>query len=319
MQLQEGITADQAIRALDQLVVDLENLRAMGGVPVDIAPDRYLGWVADAGRTLRNLFVDPDAAATLRHTPRYALVRQLETWSPRPLELINSEIEARAARLRELTAQLRSLKALADQPGAIVMPDTHVWLHYSRFDQVDWREIVGTETVQLVLPMPILEELDEKTYARRADLRRRAEKLLAALDPLVDRAPAGPVAVGEGVTLEVLPDGLADRGLPGQDAEILAAARSLQQAAGRPVTIVTGDRSMRVRAKGYGLAVCAMPDRLKKPLSSDTDEDEAADAGRVNSMRSMSGTCSERKRARWRDTHPLSPSQAWTEGGWRRR
>lgn len=135
----------------------------------------------------------------------------------------------------------------------------------------------------------------------------------------MDRAPAGPVAVGEGVTLEVLPDGLADRGLPGQDAEILAAARSLQQAAGRPVTIVTGDRSMRVRAKGYGLAVCAMPDRLKKPLSSDTDEDEAADAGRVNSMRSMSGNCSERKRARWRDTHPLSPSQAWTEGGWRRR
>ena len=114
MQLREGITADQAIRALDQLVVDLENLRAMGGVPVDIAPDRYLGWVADAERQLRNLFVDPDAAATLRHTPRYALVRQLETWSPRPLELINSEIEARAARLRELTAQLRSLKALAD-------------------------------------------------------------------------------------------------------------------------------------------------------------------------------------------------------------
>ena len=43
MQLQKGVTADQAIRALDQLVVDLENLRAMGGVPVDIAPDRYLG------------------------------------------------------------------------------------------------------------------------------------------------------------------------------------------------------------------------------------------------------------------------------------
>jgi hypothetical protein len=42
--------------------------------------------------------------------------------------------------------------------------------------------------------MPILEELDEKTYARRADLRRRAEKLLSALDPLVDKAPAGPVA-----------------------------------------------------------------------------------------------------------------------------
>lgn len=117
----------------------------------------------------------PRHGGNFADTPRYALVRQLETWSPRPLQLINSEIEARAARLRELTAQLRSLKALADQPGAIVMPDTHVWLHYSRFDQVDWREIVGTETVQLVLPMPILEELDEKTYARRADLRRRAE------------------------------------------------------------------------------------------------------------------------------------------------
>jgi hypothetical protein len=80
MRLREGITADQAIRALDQLVVDLENLRAMGGVPVDIARDRYLGWVADAERQLRNLFVDPDAAATLRHTPRYLDFRGFGGW-----------------------------------------------------------------------------------------------------------------------------------------------------------------------------------------------------------------------------------------------
>ncbi len=274
MQLREGITADQAIRALDQLVMDVENLRAMGGVPVEVARDRYLGWVAQAERQLRNLFVDPDMAMALRHTPRYALVRQLETWSPPPAELIDSEIHAQAARLRGLTQQLRSLKALADRPGTIVMPDTHVWLHYQRFDQVDWREIVNAETVRLVLPMRILEELDEKTYTRRADLRRRAEKLLTALDPVLDRAAAGPVAVGPGLTLEVLPDGLAGSGLSGQDAEILAAGRSLQQAAGRPVMVVTGDRSMRVRAKGYGLAVCAMPERFKKPLTSDTDEDE---------------------------------------------
>jgi hypothetical protein len=275
MQLREGITADQAIRALDQLVMDVEGLGVMGGVPVEVARDRYLGWVARAERQLRNLFADPDVAMALRHTPRYALVRQLETWSPRPAELIDSEIQAQAARLRELTEQLRSLKALADRPGTIVMPDTHVWLHYMRFDRVDWREIVNAETVRLVIPMRILEELDEKTYARRADLRRRAEKLLAALDPILDRAAAGPVAVGPGVTLEILPDGLAGSGQSGQDAEILAAGRSLQRAAGRPVAVVTGDRSMRVRAKGYGLAVCGMPERFKKPLTSETDEDEA--------------------------------------------
>jgi hypothetical protein len=279
MQLREGITADQAIRALDQLVMDVENLRGMGGVPVDVTRDGYLGWVAQAERQLRNLLVDPDAAVMLRHTPRYALVRQLETWSPRPAELIDSEIEAQAARLRELSAQLRSLKALADRPGTMVMPDTHVWLHYQRFDQIDWREIVGVERVRLVLPMRILEELDQKTYGRRADLRRRAEKVLAALDLVLDRAAEGPAAVGPGVTLEVLPDSLAGGGQLSQDAEILGAGRSLQQAAARPVTVVTGDRSMRVRAKGYGLAVCAMPERFKKPLTSDTEEDEAPDAG----------------------------------------
>ena len=106
MQLREGFTADQAIRALDQLVMDVENLRAMGGVPVEVARDRYLGWVAQAERQLRNLFVDPDVAA-LRHTPRYALVRQLETWSPRPAELIDSEIHAQAHKIGRASCRER--------------------------------------------------------------------------------------------------------------------------------------------------------------------------------------------------------------------
>lgn len=167
-------------------------------------------------------------------------MRQLETWSPRPHELINSEIEAQAARLRGLVEQLRSVIALADRPGVIAVPDTHVWLHYERFDQVEWREIVGADKVRLVIPLRILEELDEKTYARRADLRRRADKVLAALDPVLDKAADGPVEVRPGVTLEILSDGSAGSG-------------------------------------AYGLAVRQMPERLKKPLTSDTGEDAEHD------------------------------------------
>ncbi len=152
-----------------------------------------------------------------------------------------------------------------------------MWLHYERFDQIEWREIVAADKVRLVIPLRVLEELDEKTYARRADLRRRADKVLATLDPVLDKAADGPLEVRPGVTLEILPDDSAGSGSSGQDGEILAACRFLQQATGRPITIVTGDRTMRLRARAYGLTVRQMPERLKKPLTSDSGEDAYPD------------------------------------------
>jgi predicted ribonuclease YlaK len=100
----------------------------------------------------------------------------------------------------------------------------------------------------------VLEELEAKKYARRDDFRRRAESVLRALDKFLDQAATGPVKVRPGVTLEIPPDlpyllggqRSSDRD---QDGEILADCRFLQQAMGRPVTIVTPDRAMRVRAR----------------------------------------------------------------------
>jgi hypothetical protein len=233
-----------------------------------------------------DLFADHDVAVPL-FSPRYALVRELQTWSSRPAALVGSEIDAQEAWLRGLIEQLYRLMALANRPGAITVPDANVLLHYQRFDQVDWRAVLAAEAkvdgVRLVIPMQVLEELDAKKYARRDDFRRRAESVLRALDKFLDQAATGPVKVRPGVTLEILPElpyllggqRSSDRD---QDGEILADCRFLQQATGRPVTIVTGDRAMRVRARAYGLAVRPMPERYRKPLTSGTDKEDQAEA-----------------------------------------
>jgi PIN domain len=272
MQLREGRTAAEAIEALEQLVYGLENCRAYLNHPADVVRDRYLIWTESAERELRNLFSKPEAPPWL-HSPRYAQVRELQSRSVRAAAFLGTEIDAQAAWLDNLIQQLCKLVALADRPGQIVVPDTNVLLHYQQFDQIDWCRLIGSEAVRLIILVQVVEELDEKKYAGRQDLRRRAGKILKALDKFLDQPTADPIEVRAGVTLEILselPDGPGSQDYD-QDGRILAACQTLQQATSGSVTLVTGDRAMRVRARAHGLAVYQIPDRLLKPLSSDVE------------------------------------------------
>ena len=273
MQLREGRTAAEAIGALERLVHALDNCRAYLNHPANVVRDRYLVWTESAERELRNLFSEPEAPPWL-HSPRYAQVRELQSRSVRAAAFLGTEIDAQAAWLDSLIQQLRTLVALADRPGQIVVPDTNVLLHYQQFEQIDWCDLIGSEAVRLIILVQVVEELDGKKYAGRSDLRRRAGTVLKALDRFLNQATGDPIEVRAGVTLEILSElpggsGSQDRD---QDGRILAACRALQQATSRPVTLVTGDRAMRVRARAHGLAVRQIPDRLLKPLTSDVDD-----------------------------------------------
>src|SRR5205814_6231219 len=48
-------------------------------------------------------------------------------------------------------------------PCAIAVLDTHVLLHYRLFDEVDWPTLVGAKPVRLVVPLRVVEELDERS------------------------------------------------------------------------------------------------------------------------------------------------------------
>jgi predicted ribonuclease YlaK len=69
--------------------------------------------------------------------------------------------------------------------------------------QVDWPAVIATSPVRLVLPVRVIEELDEKRYIARDDLADRARRLLSQLRAQLALSAGGPTFLREAVTIEV--------------------------------------------------------------------------------------------------------------------
>src|SRR5262249_39392866 len=66
----------------------------------------------------------------------------------------------------------------------------------------DWTEVIGTSPVRHAIPLRVIDELDEKKFARRGELADRARTVLAHLERLVGAlGAAAPVPV----PLDLLP------------------------------------------------------------------------------------------------------------------
>jgi predicted ribonuclease YlaK len=116
------------------------------------------------------------------------------------------------------------------------------------------------DEVRLVLPLRVVEELDERKYAGRGDLADRARRLLSALWALLEPTKGAPAALVAGVTIELPVDDGPRRRTLDADEEVLAECSTLA-AVGAPVTLVTGDCGMSLRAAGRGLPVARMPEK----------------------------------------------------------
>jgi predicted ribonuclease YlaK len=115
--------------------------------------------------------------------------------------------------------------------------------------------------LRLMIPLAVVDELDTKKYARRAEFQQRARELLARIDRYVTASPPdGYSTVREGVTVEVLPDEAGHLRVQGNDQEILERCEFLRQVTGYPVTLITGDSGMRINAQNRGIAVFKLSD-----------------------------------------------------------
>ena len=162
-----------------------------------------------------------------------------------------------------------------------VFPDTNVFLHFRRPDEIDWRGLVGSDEVELVIVLPVIRELD-KLKATIA-VRRLRERAAGAVRWLAAMAASeGPTSIRDGVTLSFrrsdpvidfrfhrLREGIVDDEVVGSVLEFKA------EHEGSPVLIVTGDLGMRVLAPGHGLETVAPPEESKLPDEPDPAETEA--------------------------------------------
>ena len=242
------------------------------GQSLQILQNSYLAWVGKAESQLRNVFIDPATWEPL-YGERYWRIRELNQDSPRWMELINHEADLQGAWLEELAGRLKQLSdRLAAAPGQLTVLDTNILLHFMPPEQVDWLTLVGVPEVRLVLPLRVVEEIDEKKYTARDDLADRARRLLSQLRAQLAPSAGSPTALRPGVTIEVpIDDGPRRRTLDA-DQEILEACRELQFG-GQAVVLVTDDTGMILRADAQGLRVVAMPEdylrRKPKPKSED--------------------------------------------------
>jgi predicted ribonuclease YlaK len=144
-----------------------------------------------------------------------------------------------------------------------VVLDTNVLLHYQPPWQVDWTAVLGSAgPVRLVLPLRVIEELDERKYRDREKIAQRARDLLSELWKVLSPSKGGPAPLGgkPGITVEVFLDDEPRRHTLDADAEILEECRTLK-AVGCPVSLVTADTGLSIRASALGIAVVPMPDK----------------------------------------------------------
>lgn len=230
----------------------------------------YLLWVQTATATLRNTFDDPSVWSGL-HSEYFWRIRDLTAEQPRAFELIAEEAERQGDRIEVLRARVLAFAEFAaSHAGCLAVLDTHVLLHFLPVDQVDWRAVVGQPSVHLILPLRVVEEVDEKKYTGSDVVRPRARSVVQMLRKVLAPGHGGPVEIREDISLEVLLDDEPRRRPADADQEILDSARELA-GAGLGVRLVTDDAGMELRAGALGLQVVRMPDKYLRRRDSPSD------------------------------------------------
>lgn len=261
LHLRDGGRLAEGERHLRDTATQGKNLvGASVGQDVAIHQNAYLAWVGTAESQLRNVFVDPATWGHL-YDERHWQIYGLSQTSPRPIELIQTAIAVQTTWLDHLADRLKKLAdRLAAAPGELTVLDTHVLLHFQPPDQVNWQEVTGADEIRLVLPLRVVEELDEKKYTARDDLAERARRLLSQLRAQLAHSGEAPAKIRDGVTIEVpVDDGPRQRTLDA-DQEILDTCRELR-AGGQSVVLVTDDTGMILRAGSAASRVVPMPER----------------------------------------------------------
>jgi hypothetical protein len=139
-----GVGPRPLSEALKSLVIGCENIRGAGGTAL-ARFNAYQRWSNEAARALA-LLVGPRDVEQLMTTPRYWTLQALEPVSHRNLAgLVDLEIDARLRALTDAVNTLAVSIARRDaNQGALVMPDTNVYLHHEqRFEEIDWASVVS--------------------------------------------------------------------------------------------------------------------------------------------------------------------------------
>lgn len=281
MRIRHGVTVQMAVDAIESIRSSSQQARSMRTASNKL--DLYLSWV-DASQThLRTIFADTDIEDSMVARGYWHICTAVPDLKTPIGRMIDEELVFQVGhpnipndsggRLGRVAKRLRDLQRLAARAGHICVPDTNALLHYTRFDRIDWKERLAAPIVRMVVPLAVVNELDDKKYARRGEFRDRAREILTLIDSYVSAVPPdGYSKLQDNVTIEVLPEEEGHQRAPSNDQEILERCELLQQITGTQVTLVTGDSGARISASARGIVVFKLTDADLLPRFTAPDE-----------------------------------------------
>lgn len=256
------------LRNLVEVQTELINVPGKSFTVVDRYTN-YIAWVANSVRLLRMQVSEGDLSRLLL-SRRYWTLQAMAT-SPTGMtgDLVDAELADRGAILEDTLRDTREEFQRWSRVQRLVVADTTVYCqHPKKLEEMDLAALIECreEQIELVVPVAVVDELDNLKQSRDKHLRWRAMYTLAVFDRVAGTSGVG--RLRESVDSALREDGI-PRGelwidvlfdLPGHvrfpimDDEIVDRALAVQILSGKDVTFLTYDTGQAMRARKAGLA-----------------------------------------------------------------
>jgi hypothetical protein len=289
MRLNPGIAfahADDVLRQAETKWQNARNAQDLYGTYTDAVNDTY--------PTLTNVFAIPDVGAGLRSTAYWNLLQihgarvelgyfrdpavaaNLQRAQRMEKQALITEIETQIKALEQARGKLEALKELALRPGLPVVCDTNMLNHWQQPGDIRWREVFKAQgenipLTRLVVPLPVIDELDRQKYGQ-GELARKAATAIRYLERVLKDGQSGqPVWLRPDAVLEIWVE--TDDRRHDADLAILRCAADLTNLhPDNDTRVLTNDMGMRLRAQQLGLRVMRLPEHYRKPGTAIGDE-----------------------------------------------
>lgn len=261
------------LEVLRQLHADAMNARSAADM------DRaYFHWCEKALSQLKPMVLQSDLNRLVLTQAHWTLLNTSMIGTPQINALRARELDRCIADLGVAVKSLEEQIERWNAPGVFLVPDTCFFMNYPRkFNELDYWDLLETSPmtqVHVVIPIAVIDELDglkkskiENRYRAAASLRiiqelfgDKPDEFQTLRGPEMRPSPNGRDFQTETVTAEILFDPSGHQRAEITDDEIIRRAASIQPYARSPVTMLTYDTNMALRARAGGLSVRLLVD-----------------------------------------------------------
>lgn len=250
----------------------------------------YIEWAASAADRLRYLISDSDITHLIWTPGYHRLVTGLGVWTntdQATVRAVNFSVSAELTQRQQAfdaaTVEVQDLiNRWPDHSARFAVADTSVYIeHRDKLDEsLDFEDLLGLKSgvvpVRVIVPIIVIDELDNLKNRGDAHARWRASYNLAVFDRLFP-GPRFTAAITNpqpkaSVHAEILFDPPGHVRLPINDDELIDRVLAVQPLTGEQVTLFTCDTNQSMRARHTGLTVIKVPGdaRSQTPARSQT-------------------------------------------------